>query len=137
MNATFPSKSRAMLYGRCRFSVAVFVQVFIQVHFQHIVDDVGSHHQSGESGQRDELWWAEETGQLLVKLTRDAVSVLGQCPTKLHERLAFRVELQFVWILPPLDQNAAHVCGADQTVTLGGNRMCKDDRQPLAEEGLD
>src|SRR5688572_1004719 len=98
MNATFPSKerlggdalalpswkSRAMLHGCCGFFVAVFVQVFIQVHFQHIVDDVGSHHQSRESGQRDDLWRAEETGQLLVKLIGDAVSMLGQCPAKLH-----------------------------------------------------
>src|SRR5687768_10778513 len=91
MNATFPSKSRAMLHGRCRFPV--FVQVFIQVHFQHIVDDVGSDHQSGESGERDELWWGEETGQLLVKLIRDAVSMLGQCAAKLHEHLAFWVQL--------------------------------------------
>src|SRR5947208_2319123 len=93
INATFPSKSSAMLHSRRRFSIAVCVQVFIQVHFQHIVDEVGSDHQSGKSGQGDELFWGEETGQLLVKVIRDAVTMPGQCAAKLHEHLPFRVEL--------------------------------------------
>src|SRR5688572_17123615 len=79
MNATFPSKSRAMFHSRRRFSVAVFVQVFIQVHFQDVVDDVGSNHQSGESGEGDDLLWAEEPGQLPIKVIRDAVTMPGQC----------------------------------------------------------
>ena len=53
-----------------------------------------------------------------------------------NEGVAFLVQLELVWILAPLDQDAAHIGAADETVALRGNRMGENDGQSLAEKNL-
>src|SRR5256886_8125099 len=115
----------------------VLIQILIELYLQHIVNDVRCDHQSSKGRECNDLLRPEKSGDLVVKHIRHAITLLRDGPSKNHERLAFLVQLEIVWILTPLDQDAAHIGAADETVALRGNRMGENDGQSLAEKNLD
>src|SRR5438477_80070 len=125
MKATLPWKSLGMSHA-FGFGVAIFVKILVELHFERIIDNVRSDHQCGKGGERDDLLCVKKSSYLLVKFVRHAIAMLGDGAAEFDERLALFVELQFVRILAPFDQDAPHEGGADQAIAFGGNGVRKN-----------
>src|SRR6185503_3831197 len=80
MKATLPSNSRAEL-----------IEILVQLHFEDVVDDVGSDHETCESRERNDLLRIEKSRELFVERRGDAIAVLRDGPSEGDQHFAFFV----------------------------------------------
>src|SRR4051812_44225896 len=91
MKATLPANS----------PLPIFIKIFVEVHFEDIVDNIGGNHQPRERGKSHHLLIVEQSSDFRVKVIRHPIAVAGDCAAELNEGFAFFVENQGIRVFSP------------------------------------
>src|SRR5436305_3622461 len=111
MNATFPANSFPTRRSFQGLAFAVIVQISVQLHLEHIIDDVGGDHETGKRGQCHDLLGPEEAFQFLIKVLWHTVPRLCHGPSKCNEQFSFIIQFEFIRIFSPVHEDPAHESG--------------------------